>query len=667
MWGIYARQSTPAQLIKHAESTEMQTDDLIRWLVDRGIQDGQWQLFDADLGVSGTLRIDQRTGLQELVERIQVDEIKAVLVYQISRLFRDDTGIQYNVFADICKKHNCMLVTSDGMIFNFQNRTHMQMFRFLAQYAAEYIPQQIGLLHTARLRKARRGLYAGLGVVPSGFIVDYDEDSPTYKKPILYEPHAERVMMFLERYYALEGHMGYLCRELDKLPYLFPPFESWVDRRNVSRWKKRQLPGGGYSLTRKGLELLLCNPFLLGWLIVEGEIISRANHAPLVDKEHEYLFWYAFDGLSEYTLTGEKNEKRERAERRFYQNGTVEEAGILKHRIHSEGYKVYVHSAKDSRFHYAFIPDTTSTLYRSIGHDIDVRTIDNVFEPLFFAHMRETRDFDVYRQWVREETERHTSLLATIDQQLTEIDNQQEDILTERLAIRRSINAIKYEKEQAQAEVEAAPTLEGLIKRSARLKETKEALIAKKQQVAGDQTYQTARKFADFQTELEKLIEVWSSKPFAVRKEFVNLCVTRATVTVIAPHWIELSVYWKHPAWKTDTLFIRRKNGGKEFWTEEELRILQDTYATASREDILSLLPTKPWGSIRHKARSIGLTRTIVTARTIPEHLSLLDWQFMQERHIGIDEYVRPVSQCTNTIVCQDVVNEQRRSGNQVR
>jgi hypothetical protein len=71
MWGIYARQSTTSQLIKNTESTEMQTDDLIAWLVDRGVGEGSWKLFDADLGKSGTLRIDQRTGLQELVERIQ--------------------------------------------------------------------------------------------------------------------------------------------------------------------------------------------------------------------------------------------------------------------------------------------------------------------------------------------------------------------------------------------------------------------------------------------------------------------------------------------------------------------------------------------------------------------------------------------------------------------
>src|SRR5437660_6488190 len=78
MWGIYARQSTQAQLINNTESTEMQTDDLKQWLIGRGVKDGHWKLFDADLGLSGTLRIDQRTGLQELVELIKADMIKAV-------------------------------------------------------------------------------------------------------------------------------------------------------------------------------------------------------------------------------------------------------------------------------------------------------------------------------------------------------------------------------------------------------------------------------------------------------------------------------------------------------------------------------------------------------------------------------------------------------------
>lgn len=130
-WGVYARQSTPAQLVKHATSTEMQTDDLIVWLVQRGVQEQHLRLFDADLGVSGTLPIDKRLGLQDLVTRIKADEIKAVLVYQVSCLFGDLTGIQYNTFAEDCRQHSCILATADGTIFNFQNNMHRKMFRLL--------------------------------------------------------------------------------------------------------------------------------------------------------------------------------------------------------------------------------------------------------------------------------------------------------------------------------------------------------------------------------------------------------------------------------------------------------------------------------------------------------------------------------------------------------
>src|SRR5205085_9354986 len=187
--------------------------------------DGQWKMFDADLGISGTLPIEQRTGLQELVEYIKSGLIKAVLVYQISRLFRDDTGVQYNTFAEICKQHNCVLVTADGMVFNFNNRMHLKMFRFLAEYAAEYIPQQIGLLHAARMRKARKGLYVGLGGVPRGFIVDYNKESKTYRKFIPYTAHAEPVLSLFERFYALCGDASAFCREVENMPYVFPAFE----------------------------------------------------------------------------------------------------------------------------------------------------------------------------------------------------------------------------------------------------------------------------------------------------------------------------------------------------------------------------------------------------------------------------------------------------------
>ena len=79
VWGIYARQFTPAQLVKNTQSTEMQTDDLKQWLYDKSLDPRKIFLFDADLGVSGTLRIDQRTGLQELVVRMRRERYRSFL------------------------------------------------------------------------------------------------------------------------------------------------------------------------------------------------------------------------------------------------------------------------------------------------------------------------------------------------------------------------------------------------------------------------------------------------------------------------------------------------------------------------------------------------------------------------------------------------------------
>src|SRR6185312_13313994 len=397
IWGIYARQSTPAQLVKNTQSTEMQTDDLIKWIEERNLLARKICLFDADLGVSGTLRIDQRTGLQELVARIEADEIKVVLVYQISRLFRDETGVQYNVFATKCKEHNCLLVTADGMMFNFNNPMHIKMFRYLAELAAEYIPTQIKLLHQARLRKARQGFYAGQGTIASGYIVDYNQESPTFGKFIVYQDHKPPVLLLFERYYELGGNFNALCREVDEMPFVFPDFEPWVDKRNVNHWKKRKHVPGGYKLKRFGVYSILTNPVYIGWWIVAGDVISRTNHEPLIDKEHEYLFWYAFDRLSGYTVDGEENEKRVIREQRYYQKSTIVAtitSGILKDRIVADGAKVYVHNTGE-KYSYILSYSQVRGGSTTVGDcQIDAATVDAAFSDCFFRHLEEVHELD---------------------------------------------------------------------------------------------------------------------------------------------------------------------------------------------------------------------------------------------------------------------------------
>ena len=637
IWGIYARQSTTAQLINNVESTEMQTDDLEAWLVEKGVQDGTWQLFDADLGVSGTLRIDQRTGLQELVEQIKQDIIKAVLVYQISRLFRDDTGVEYNTFAKICKEHDCVLVTADGMVFNFNNRMHLKMFRFLAEYAAEYIPQQIGLLHAARMRKARRGLYAGLGSVPRGYVVDYDKTSKTFKKFVPYQPHAEVDFSLFERFYALEGDFATLCREVEEMTVVFPHFDAAVDRRNIrdKRWIK--VPGG-YHISRKGLLWLLTNPCLLGWWIINGDIISTNNHVSIFKPEQEYLFWYAFERLSPFTTDGEENTQRTATPRRYYQRTTEETVGLLKKRIEDEtGDKVYVHLSEG--IHTYCRPKKDTKVFKWSDSEIEVDLVDNAFMQRLFLHLRETHDFDIFRQWIAEVVKRQASMLDTIYQQLAEIDSQQEANLDEKLAIRARINqeikqalldqpTINVEQLKAQLEEEAAGEFERLRKRTLKLETMEKELRAKLPTEEEDVEVQTARKFADFQTELEILAQVWQLKPFAAKKEFVNLLVSKAVLSVAATHWIRLDIHWTHPAWESETLFIYRRRGILVRWTEEDREIITSLYETTDRETLLSLMPHKSWNAIKKEARRLTLSRSPQPSLIIDEFTTWSDWQF---------------------------------------
>jgi len=661
LWGIYARQSTPGQLLRHQESTEMQTDDLIMWLQHRNVRDN-YVLFDADLGLSGTLRIDQRPALLELIRRINAGEIKAVLVYQISRLFRDLTGIQYNTFADDCKNHNCVLVTAyDGMIFNFNNPIHMKMFRFLAETAAEYLHQQIGLLHEARLRKARKGFYTGLGQIPRGYIVDYRKDSPTFKKFIPYPPHANVVFGFLERYYALEGNMAVFTRELEALPYLFPPFEPWVDQRipNHKMWKQRELPGGGYGISRKGLEFVLTNPVYLGWWIVEGDVISRDNHEPIIDAEHTYLLWYAFDRLSRYTIDGEKNEQRleRQNHRRFFQSHTLDQVALLKQKITTPGGSVYAQIHKGA-CQYVVYPEKSGVVYRKYG-EIDASLVDQEFTTRLFSHLRTTHDFDIYRQWLDVEREKRIARLANITTQLNKIDIEQEAVLTEIADVRKQITEtirqklqqeplLNEEELRKQLEKEAQPYIEKWRSRFSTLENTKINLLAEKEEASKEsEQHQAMRQFADFQTEAENLLAIWNKKPISLRREFVNLLARQIVLEFIAPHWASLTIVWTHPTWGIDTLYIYRHQGARPLWTEAERSILRTYYPRSSREEILSLLPNKSWKGIIDQASDLHIRREVDFRTPIfSVKLTWEDVQFMQEQGISLSN---PSTKCVST------------------
>src|SRR5437764_10605464 len=112
---IYARRSDPTAKDKsrdRSQSREMQTDDLINWGCQQGwLQDLLFPYF-ADLGLSGTLRPDQRPDMLRLFDDIDAGKFDngTIICFQENRLFRDETEIYYNQFIDKCLQHNIHVV-----------------------------------------------------------------------------------------------------------------------------------------------------------------------------------------------------------------------------------------------------------------------------------------------------------------------------------------------------------------------------------------------------------------------------------------------------------------------------------------------------------------------------------------------------------------------------
>ena len=175
---LYARRSDPEARDRNkdkSQSREMQTDDLIRWGMKQGWMRELLHEYFADLGLSGTLRPDQRPDMLRLFDDIDSGKFDngTIICFQENRLFRDETEIYYNQFIDKCLQHNIHVVAISPRltIYDLRDPVLKEMLRAKLKEAAEFIPRQIkGWLHPARERAAWvYGEWAGLGSLPPGF------------------------------------------------------------------------------------------------------------------------------------------------------------------------------------------------------------------------------------------------------------------------------------------------------------------------------------------------------------------------------------------------------------------------------------------------------------------------------------------------------------------
>jgi hypothetical protein len=308
---VYYRQSTLAQVGN--VSTAIQTVDMVDYCERLGWKPSQVVLIDMDEGVSGTLKIDERTGMRHLFDLINSGNLGAVACQDEDRLFRDVTQIQVNIFIEACRAA-AVLVLTPSMMYDFAHPLHgtyhARQFRFKCEMAAEYINSVIrGKLQRARMRLLMEGRWAGAGT-PPGFMVDMRKTLPNgstneqWRRFVPFGPYAEVVNEYFQLFLSYAGSIRTTVRHIQEEGPYYPDPQSCPPPEGFKANYKMFRYSNGYCPARTGLIELLTNAAYLGHWAVKDTIVRWNNHEPLVPED---VFMRAFNYLSSIGLDGRPN------------------------------------------------------------------------------------------------------------------------------------------------------------------------------------------------------------------------------------------------------------------------------------------------------------------------------------------------------------------------
>jgi DNA invertase Pin-like site-specific DNA recombinase len=171
---IYLRQSTPMQVREHRESTARQyamADEAIRlgWAPSAVVT------IDADLGHSARAG-SVRPGFAELVKRVCLGEVGAILGLEISRLARSSADLQR--LLEFCSVTDTLIIDADG-VYNLRHLNDRLIVGLKEQMAVVELHVLASRLQESKRAAARRG---ALRVpLPVGYL--YDADGHTILEP----------------------------------------------------------------------------------------------------------------------------------------------------------------------------------------------------------------------------------------------------------------------------------------------------------------------------------------------------------------------------------------------------------------------------------------------------------------------------------------------------
>jgi len=607
---IYVRQSSLVQVRNNIHSFEMQTDKFLEHFRKVGCT-GNIEIIADDEAMSGTLDIHERPGMTRMVKLIEEEQVGWIGAVHVNRFTRDPWLITPAVLMKKCFDHHVWIATL-RMNFNFEDEYCQRVFMLEAEESARHLKWMKLILGGAKSTASDNGCYDGRFLVP-GYLVDRTD--PKRKKYIIYRPHAEIVFWLFQRFFDLDGDLAQLCKEVEQMPYLFPQFESWVDSKNISRFRIKEIEEGAYAGNYKpgrgGIESILTNPVYIGWwLPIDGGVIE-SNHEPIVG---EGLFTYAHKRVSTHDLQGER-QKPERVSRWGEVNALLRK--VIKD---DEGRTIYVSPEKGGTYR----ATNDAGLRHNYNFSILVRTLDPIFLERFLERV-ESIDPARFSDWEDELDKQRETKQKLEERREQLIKDQIADAKRrwqESMGVLKNPNVPKTE----QMQIDLANECAGLEGKIAKLQKDLNP-TPKEEEEEDEILYQ-------IHTILPELRQKWGKLLFHQQMRFVGALARQVVLSHPVPGWLKVSIEWKFPEWGIDTRYIRRTTSNGSGWSEEEDQKFATMYPSADALELLNAFPERTWMAMRRRAEMLGIKRSVendMPTRSMYAHYCIRDIEFLEE------------------------------------
>ncbi|MFL5627923.1 MAG: hypothetical protein ACJ788_20270, partial [Ktedonobacteraceae bacterium] len=370
---------------------------------------------------------------------------------------------------------------------------------------------------------------------------------------------------------------------------------------------------GGWTIgSRTGLKRILVNMAYDGHLVFNGRVVKRNAHQAIV--EHE-VWQFAFDNLSDTDVEGNPIDKPKRAVR-FNQRGNYTDALLAG--VRNDGRPVI--EGKSGYGVYVYVPNARRELAyclkRSGGFDlssyaggIDADEIDRLFVERLMLRLELQRASADHAQKLfgdRVQDSIHGCSMA----------GQMEAFSQERTKPADSfVDAIEEAQKELARVTRRVDVAEDLMS-NAELREayaSKARLTKRVQDLEDRQKREQATRveLVEARKDCENARCQWGEWDIERRRRFIRLFTESITLEKLAEGWLVLTIVWCPflgvDVDAVDTALIWQRAGSK--WSDEEVATLRTHYPTATRGELLRMLPTRTWTGIKSKGKELRLRR----------------------------------------------------------